>query len=87
MSIKLSRTPRLHSLLLLRQFEQSGVPSSHLRCLSLQVKQPVLTLLLLVGTMSEEVISTAVLEVAGACFLVIGEIESGSPLRLEDEKY
>ena len=48
-SMKFNRTPRLHSLLLFLQLLQSGVPSSHLRCLSLQVKQPVRTLLLFAG--------------------------------------
>lgn len=51
MSIKFNRTPRLHSLLLFLQFKQSGVPSSHLRCLSLHVKQPVRTRLLLAGVL------------------------------------
>lgn len=50
MSMKFNRTPRLHSLLLFLQLLQSGVPSSHFRCLSLQVRHPVRTLLLLFGT-------------------------------------
>ncbi len=41
--MKFSRTPRLHARLLFRQFWQSGMPSSHFRCRSLQVKQPVRT--------------------------------------------
>ena len=48
-SMKFRRTPRLHSLLLFRQFRQSGVPSSHFRCLSRHVRHPVLTLLDLVA--------------------------------------
>lgn len=47
--MKLSRTPRLHSRLLFRQFKQLGTASSHLRCLSRQVRQPVLTLFDLVA--------------------------------------
>lgn len=43
-SMKFKRTPRLHSLFDFLQFWQSGTPSSHLRCRSLQVKQPVRTL-------------------------------------------
>ena len=43
-SMKFKRTPLLHSLLDFLQFWQSGAPSSHLRCRSLQVKQPVRTL-------------------------------------------
>lgn len=54
MSIKFSRTPRLHSRLLFLQFKQSGVPSSHLRCLSLQVRQPVRTRLLLAGVFVDD---------------------------------
>lgn len=50
MSMKFNRTPRLHSLLLFLQLLQSGVASSHFKCLSLQVKHPVRTLLLLLGT-------------------------------------
>lgn len=73
--MKLSRTPRLQSLLLFRQFKQSGVASSHFRCLSLHVKQPVLTLLLLAGTTSEEVISAAVPDLADTFFFEIGEAE------------
>lgn len=42
-SIKLRRTPRLHSLLLFRQLLQSGKPSSHLRWRSRHVKHPVRT--------------------------------------------
>jgi hypothetical protein len=45
MYIKLSFRPRIHLLLVLRQFEQSGSPSSHLRCLPLHVRQPVRVLL------------------------------------------
>ncbi len=41
--MKLSRMPRLHSRLLLRQLLHSGRPSSHLRCRSRQVKHPVRT--------------------------------------------
>ena len=41
--MKFRRTPLLQGLLDLRQFWQSGVPSSHFKCLSLQVKHPVLT--------------------------------------------
>ena len=44
-SMKLSRTPRLHILLDFRQFTHSGRPSSHFKCRSLQVKHPVRTLL------------------------------------------
>ena len=59
-SMKFNRTPRLHSLLLFLQLLQSGVPSSHLRCLSLQVKQPVRTLLLFAGVgLDEEPPATA----------------------------
>jgi hypothetical protein len=41
--MKLSRMPRLHSRLLLRQLLHSGWPSSHLRWRSRQVKHPVRT--------------------------------------------
>lgn len=44
-SKKLSRIPLLHLRLLLRQLMHAGSASSHLRCRSLQVRQPVLTLL------------------------------------------
>lgn len=43
--MKFNLTPRLHCLFDLRQFTQFGKPSSHFRCRSLQVKQPVRTLL------------------------------------------
>lgn len=49
MSIKLSRKPRLHSRFPLRQFKQSGVLSSHLRCRSRHVRQPVRTRLGFIG--------------------------------------
>lgn len=42
-SMKFNRTPLLHTLLDFLQFWQFGNPSSHLRCLSLQVKHPVRT--------------------------------------------
>lgn len=42
-SKKLSRMPLLHFRLLLRQLMHAGSVSSHLRCRSLQVRQPVLT--------------------------------------------
>lgn len=48
-SMKLSRTPRLHSRLLFRQLRQSGKPSSHFRCRSLHVRHPVRTRFDLVG--------------------------------------
>ena len=44
MSRKLSFSPRLHFRLLFLQFMQSGVDSSHFKCRSLHVKQPVRTL-------------------------------------------
>jgi hypothetical protein len=43
MSMKFSRSPRLHSRLLLRQLLQSGTASSHLRWRSRHVRQPVRT--------------------------------------------
>lgn len=43
MSRKFRRMPRLQRRLLLRQLRQSGVASSHFRCLSLHVKHPVRT--------------------------------------------
>lgn len=50
--MKFKRTPLLHSLLLLRQFIQSGVASSHLRCRSRHVKHPVRTLFDLVAVVA-----------------------------------
>lgn len=41
--VKLSLIPRKHVRLPLWQFWQDGVDSSHLRCRSLQVRQPVRT--------------------------------------------
>lgn len=52
--MKLRRTPRLHSLLLLRQLRQSGVASSHLRCRSLHVKQ-LLKLSMLGGSLESSI--------------------------------
>lgn len=87
MSMKLSLTPRLHSLLLFRQFKQSGVPSSHFKCLSLQVKQPVLTLLLLAGATSDEVISAAFPNLSGASFFELGEAGLESLRRFEGGRW
>lgn len=42
-SIKLSRKPRLHVRLDFLQLRQQGRPSSHLRCRSRHVRQPVRT--------------------------------------------
>jgi len=49
MSMKFNRTPLLHSLLLFRQFIQSGTPSSHFKCRSRHVRHPVRTRLDLVA--------------------------------------
>ncbi len=43
-SMKFNLTPRLHCLFDFRQLTQSGRPSSHFKCRSLQVRQPVRTL-------------------------------------------
>ena len=43
-SMKFNRRPRLHSRFDFRQFTHMGSPSSHLRCLCLQVRHPVRTL-------------------------------------------
>lgn len=48
--MKLSRTPRSHSLLDFRQFTQSGTPSSHFKCRLRHVRHPVRTLLGREGT-------------------------------------
>jgi hypothetical protein len=50
--MKLSRTPRLQSRLLLRQFLQSGRASSHFKWRSRQVKHPVRTRLGLEGVVA-----------------------------------
>ena len=42
-SMKLSLTPRLHGRFDLRQLTQTGIPSSHFRCRSRHVRQPVRT--------------------------------------------
>lgn len=41
--MKLSLTPRLQTRLDFRQFRQSGIASSHFRCLSRHVRHPVRT--------------------------------------------
>lgn len=68
-SMKFNRTPLLHVLLDFLQFWQTGSPSSHFKCLSRQVRQPVLTLLGLLGAAAE---SAATLGEDSSSFVIGG---------------
>ena len=71
-SMKFKRTPRLHSLFDFLQFWQSGAPSSHLRCRSLQVKQPVRTLFGLAAAAAAAAATTSAGDVDGPVLVAIG---------------
>ncbi len=74
--MKLSRTPLLQSRFDFLQFWHMGVPSSHFKCRSLHVKQPVRTLLGLLaagapvftGVSSDTGLSPTVCELVGDFF-------------------
>lgn len=53
-SIKFNRTPRRHILSDLRQFRHRPKASSHFKCLSRQVRQPVRVLFAFVSAISED---------------------------------
>lgn len=71
--MKFNLTPRLHCLFDFRQLTQFGRPSSHFKCRSLHVRQPVRTLLgldavALVSTGSVVVMGSVAIESLILCF-------------------
>jgi hypothetical protein len=77
-SMKFNRTPRRHILSDLRQFKHRPKASSHFKCLSRQVRQPVRVLFAFVSAISEDFLRFALEGRGELSFWLLGVLAVGS---------